>query len=258
MNIRNFLSLALTLLTIAAFDAQANVLLEDDFSNGLSQWQIFGSPSPSIQTIIGPDGNPTQVFATNDDGNWGGFALSNETFNYVNTTFQVSVDVKHANFGGGYQKKSTVFLNKTNSINNSVPSGGYSWFLTAEIFGNSSAYGPSLAFGLITMDGSVESGRVALADGDGWHNLSFLIDTDGFVSFLVDNVAVYNSVGQITDDYDGTAALLLGHRRAFHDNVLVTSSVPAPATLLLFLAGIIGMFWNTQAKGSNRGYSVAT
>ncbi|MHB8762972.1 MAG: InlB B-repeat-containing protein [Deferrisomatales bacterium] len=196
-------------------------LLRDEFSGDLSKWTIFGSPSPSIAQAAGPDGATTGVFATNDDGSWGGFALSKQTFRYAGAPLEVTADVKQLGFAGPDQHKSSLFLNKTNQVDATKSGGGYQLFVGAELFGNSN--GPSLAYHVETEGGTIESGRVPVADGNGWHRLGFAIGADGLVRFYVDGGLVHTSQGRVNPAYDGQAAVFLGHRRCYIDNVAVTS-----------------------------------
>jgi len=216
-------------------------IFSDDFSSGLSKWSIKGSPLPSI---VSAEGNPSPAFCNNDDLNYGGYAVSKQTFKYLNCDFEVSIDVKQGNASFPDQRFSSVYLVKSNVLGgtNAQPRPA-EFFLTITLTGNSygqtPGWGPPPANGpwfraqIVYDEGSGElwedSGIIPVPDGDGWHNIRFKVRIkDRKVEFYLDKDLLYTSSHQIVSSYDGIAAIALGHRLCYHDNVIVISRGVAP------------------------------
>lgn len=87
--------------TTGLVSANQNQLFFEDFSEDLSQWQIAGSPTPAI---VNSEGNPAPSFCTNDDLNYGGWAVSNNSFDYSNG-LSISLDLKPGNASFPDQRK---------------------------------------------------------------------------------------------------------------------------------------------------------
>ncbi|MDX1667732.1 MAG: putative metal-binding motif-containing protein, partial [Saprospiraceae bacterium] len=60
---------------------------------------------------------------------------------------------------------------------------------------------------------------IPVPDGDGWQNIVFLVKADGHVDYFYNGQHVYTSADVIAEEYSGSAAIHLGSRRSFYDNV---------------------------------------
>jgi hypothetical protein len=230
--------------------AEENLLFSEDFSGNLSKWQIEGSPSPSI---VYHEGNPAPSFSTNDDLNYGGWAVSNESFDYSNG-LSVSVDLKPGHAAFPDQRFATFRFLQDNTLyteGSRIKMSPYiiNVTLTADDYGTTPGFteqtpGPWISFQIRYInDNGVEKIEEALEipldSGSGWHNLKIEIDEYQKVAFYLDNNLLYNSINSIDLEYSGSAALGLGYRLCYHDNIIVNSVSPTNCEPATFENGIL-------------------
>ena len=210
-------SISITLILVSNSIAQ-QVIFQDDFSSGLLNWTVQGVPLPSISL---DEGNPAPSFCTNGDGSYAGFGLSKETFNYIGNEFTYSADLK----AGSSYNYVTFFLTKNNVISGSDFDPKLDSLISVSLLSNSHSSGPSVRITL-TYDDSGEqledSGLIPLSAVTDWHNIKVKVkQLDGRVELYFDDNLKYTSLNPITPTYDGSAAIGLGNRLAWHDNVVV-------------------------------------
>jgi hypothetical protein len=201
----------------------SNSVFYEDFSGDLSKWNLssYGGSSPTISDSIG---NPAPGFFTNSDF---GFAVSKQTFHYIGNDFSLTTDLKP---GSDSYKYATLFLTRTNSISSS---GGYpavEWIIKVSIISQYRGDGPAAMFEVVHGEDAQNlevssliglAGKTTIDAGD-WYRVQCLIDkADGKVRFYVNGSLIYTSVNPVTAKFDGAAAVALGNRPAYHDNIIV-------------------------------------
>ena len=197
------------------------LVFQDDFSRDLSKWSVKGTPAPSIDSS---EGNSSPAFCTNGDGNYAGFGVTKETFEYIGNNFTLSADV----MAGSTYEYVTFFMTKNNEISGTDTDPEIDMLVEMALLSNSHSDGPSAAIRFYYEDEGEyieESGDISLDDADGWHNLKVKIrNSDSRIEFYVDDVLKYTSTHSIATSYNGSAAIGLGNRLAWHDNVKVTTT----------------------------------
>ena len=229
----------------AVSSVTADTLFNEDFSGNTSQWSIAGSPSPSIITN---DGNPSPSFSTNDDLNYGGHALSKQTFDYQNG-LNISLDMKPGNASFPDQRFASFSLRSSNSLrtegsNIRMDKAIISVTLTADNYGSTPGWGektpgPWISFstlytGVNEEDEYERENELPLSSGSGWHNIEVEIASDQIVKFYLDGTLLHTSTNPIPTDYDGDAAVNIGGRLSYYDNIIVSGvTVIEPANPLV-------------------------
>jgi len=199
----------------------------------LTQWYLFGNPSPSIETSLG---NPSPCFNNNGDSNWHSGAYSKQTFDYSNgLVIESDLFVNDARFTGCWV--STVY-----GIASLIPSETSFGTVVGVYY---SAVGPAcwieperqghghLTYLLINESGQVEShdilGGIADTNLGSWHHYKIVIRPDRYVEFYRDGILDYTSQSRISLNYINMP-IVLGERShssygpALHDNVKVTAT----------------------------------
>jgi len=208
-----------------------NVIFCEDFSKELSKWSIAGSPIPSISKT---EGNPAPSFSTNDDLDYGGWAVSKQTFDYKDG-LRISFDMKpgHASIPdqrfarfellkGNFLNTSGLRINRSDSI--------ITVFLTANdystIGSDDQSHGPWISFSILSTDSNdneyyEKTDRIALTNGSGWHNVSIIIRPEKRVEFYFDGKLLNVSTKSLPSSYSSEAALGFGERLSYYDNIMV-------------------------------------
>ena len=217
------------LFSIGSSYAEESLLFSEDFSGNLSKWQIEGSPSPSI---VSSEGNPAPSFCTNDDLNYGGWAVSKDGFDYSNG-LSISVDLKPGQASFPDQRRAMFRLLQDNSLyteGSKIKLAPYliSVRLTADNYRTTPGFsevtpGPWISFYIRGEEELEEALEIPIDSGSGWHNLKIEINDTQKVAFYLDNKLIYTSTNSISLAYSGSAALGLGTRLCYHDNVQVYS-----------------------------------
>jgi hypothetical protein len=195
-------------------------LLFDDFSATLAQWSVRGVPLPSI---VSDEGNPSPCFSTNGDNLYDSLAVSKNEFTYDGINFNVSADMKV----GGTLYYASLALTKTNVIGGTDSIPVWQPIILANLLSNQHASGPGVIFEMRYEDNGEKvetSAVIPIPDGNGWHNVMFRVrESDGKVELYCDGDLVHTSLNSLTTLYSGSAAVGLGNRLAWHDNVKVFS-----------------------------------
>ena len=208
------------LVDLADTNAAEGFLLFDDFSTTLAQWSVRGQPLPSI---VSGEGNPSPCFATNGDDSYDSLAVSKKEFTYAGINFNVSADMK----AGGLHKYATLALTKTNIIGGSDTIPVWQPIVAVNLLANQHASGRGVILEIHYDDNGEKienSGVIPVPDGDDWHNILFRVrEGDGKVELYYDGDMIHTSTHSLTTAYSGSAAVGLGNRLAWHDNVKVFS-----------------------------------
>jgi len=215
--------------------ANQNILFSENFSTDLSRWKIAGSPTPRI---VASEGTPAPSFCTMDDLNYGGYAVSKNTFDY-SSGLSISVDLKPGNASYPDQRSASFRLFKDNTLYTDGSHLRVSDYLigvnlTADNYGSTPGWGvktpgPWVSFFIryIKQNGEEDiekAEEISINSGSGWHNLRIEINEAKKVIFYLDNQRLYTSSNSLPSKYSQSLALGLGYRLCYYDNISVYSS----------------------------------
>ena len=134
-----------------------------------------------------------------------------------------SVDMK----AGPDYEYATFALTKSNVIGGTDWDPTWQYIILVSLLSNQHASGPGVVFEMRYEDDGEKlenSGVIPIPDGDGWHNIMYRVrESDGKVELYCDGELIHTSVHSLTPLYSGSAAVGLGNRLAWHDNVKVFS-----------------------------------
>jgi hypothetical protein len=149
--------------------------------------------------------------------------VSNKEFGYEGINFNASVDMK----AGPDYEYATFALTKSNVIGGTDWDPTWQYIILVSLLSNQHASGPGVVFEMRYEDDGEKlenSGVIPIPDGDGWHNIMYRVrESDGKVELYCDGELIHTSVHSLTPLYSGSAAVGLGNRLAWHDNVKVFS-----------------------------------
>ncbi len=198
--------------------------LEDDFSGDLSQWECNGQDSYTCE-ITGSDGNPPPCVFVDDFLSWGTALISQDAFSYVGREIELTASAKHGNASSADQRYTTVGFSESNATRDR--------FIYMEIGGSTDPNPDDVNCCLLWDDDGMEtwedSGPLPIHDGDAWNDVRIRVLCDGRVEFFVtgsdtgSDTPIYRSTHAVTPAYDGQAAVAVGNRKSYYDNVAVTN-----------------------------------
>lgn len=193
-------------------------IFSENFTSDLSGWNFYSHCTTN--QIVSTDGNPAPSLLVDDSLSNGCFAETRQRFNYDGKEIEFSADMKPGDAANADQRYASMFVAEPGKAN----SNGYICRVTL----NSStepSYPNSVSFIIKYKSGETEqfeeSGWISITNGDGWHNSRIRIRADRKVEFFIDDVLLYTSTNQVTDNYDGQVVLTLGARKSLYDNALV-------------------------------------
>jgi len=241
-------------LVSSAVAAPTGTIFQEDFSGDLSKWNIWHHSSTSYYIgIINTDGNPPPCLLLDDRLNYGTYAVSKQTFNYVGKSMEFSADIKQGNAAFTDQRTAHLHLCKQNVY---IP--GQDYFARIGITGSSHPNPNKVYCRLLYEDNGTEiweqSDYLPISNGDGWHNARISLRSNGIVDFYLDQTLVYTSTQAITSAYDGQAAVEIGRRKSLYDNVLVSVVSEQEACGKLLVRSHNGSDWDLyimDEDGSN-------
>lgn len=206
-----------------------NVEFSDDFNQGLRKWKVAGSPIPSIVS----KGNPKNSFCTNDDLNYGGYAITKDEFDASNGLI-IQLDMKpgHASFpdqrfaGIQLRQDNTIYVSGQ-SIKMSKQLAGM--MVTADNYGTTRGWGkktPGPWVSCIISNGQStgdyeRKNEIPIRQGSGWHHYTIKLNKNGTVEFYMDNVHLYRSDTKLSNLELKHIAISLGGRLSYYDNIKV-------------------------------------
>ncbi|KXB09474.1 hypothetical protein AKJ60_00125 [candidate division MSBL1 archaeon SCGC-AAA385M11] len=208
------------------------VLFYENFDTDLDKWKIAGAPKPSI---VNYEGNPAPSFCTKDDLNYGGWAVSRQTFDYRSGLI-ISLDIKPGNADYPDQRHAVFRLLRDNTLYTDGPRiRKADWLihvrLTADNFGTTPGWGkktpgPWISFKIryekSDNDWLVEEAEeIPVKKGSGWHNLIVRVLESRKVEFYLDKRLIYRSDHALPSKSSKSVALGLGVRLCYHDNIKV-------------------------------------
>ncbi len=199
-----------------------DTLFYDGFDSDLSQWNIWHAETPYNVEVTEDDGNPAPCILMDDMLNYGTYATSIQTFEYVGRTVEFSTDLRHGNAIYSDQRTATLSISNTNTH-----SGDYDIAFIA-IAGSTHPSVPNMVTCNLVYDSSgVEYAEnvpwfsIPGFNGDDWHNARIQIKPEGMVDFIMDGQVVYSSSHSITQNYNNGIAVEIGGRKGYYDNILV-------------------------------------
>ena len=234
----------------------ANILFQEDFEDGsytdsLNRWNASTSWSASVKNGGVPSSG--KYLYTNDKLNYGLYFSSKVGFDYVGKQMEYSADMQAGSAGFPDQRYAHLYVAKNVGVTKSS-------FIYLRIYGSNHGGSPSGATprpnevwaALLYEDGAGElqweslSG-LSVANGNAWNNGKIVIRPDRRVEFHVNGSLFYTSANQVTDDFDGTAPIMVGGRKSNYDNMLVedfgtgAAAVPGPLAIFGGLGLMLGM-----------------
>ncbi len=192
-------------------DVNSSVVFQEDFSGDLSQWTLYGSPTPFIDMSYG---NPAPSFQINGDGYHPNVALSTvgitpEPGMVITFDLQIShITALHHGSGLGLSRE---------------------WYARED-------YQNWQRLGVLGSDGtgiSYECGSQPIEDTD-FHSFKFIVQNDYRLEAYMDDMTTPKCITDFTVSPDefNNIPILIGGREGHVDNVIVTSP-NGPQTILI-------------------------
>ena len=198
-------------------------VFSDDFSNGLSQWRLFGSPMPVIDYNAG---NPAPSFNNNGDPNYDSGAYTVKEFNPAGTVLEGDIYV--ASHPDGCWMSGSIGFAKSDTGFTDTGWPGYAVGIGYRYDGDacwatSSQYREHgvLDCWLVTDDGSSKGKTFWLEDAylNAWHHYKIVITPDRYVKFYVDNTLVYAPTYKLGAQFT-SVPIMLGKRSYYGDSLV--------------------------------------
>jgi len=229
-NLASLIAIVFLLFSLAS-STSAQIIFYEDFSNGLSDWIVFGSPLPRIVDVHGK----SSVFDNNGDSVCESGAISNATID-ISGGVQICADIylDVYDLSGCW---ATINISLTNG--ELTPPGGACggsdykrWTLISfEMIGDACwVWEPSLRrhcyFRMAGIDPILGDSYV-----NGWHKLRVIIRPDAYVEAYVDNYYLGKSGVPIDAEYLDNPHIYLGDRssgyggKAYIDNITVSNPI---------------------------------
>lgn len=225
---------------------QAEIVFQEDFSTGLTNWVSFGSPAPLVRNSVFGNG---QVFDNMGDSSYGSGAYSNSSVD-LNNGGSIEADV-YLNFSNktGCWASASLELSQENAPATSstqVPAGALMWSVSSygdACYATEGQYRHHswFSFRVYTESGTWDSvpSYTISADNytEGWHKAKVNIRTDRLVEFYIDEALLWTSSQKIGSEYLTGKHIVLGSRssgsagKAYHDNVIVKNAAPPKPAL---------------------------
>ncbi len=208
----------------------------EDFSNGLSNWTLFGSPLPLIvDSVYGKN----YVFDNNGDSNYDSGAYSNQKITLIEgNVVEADVYVDFSDLNGCWAGDAIYLSENENPQTSSTqaPKTSLGWWLQTAgdaCWATDSKYrGHSwFYFKMPAEDGTFESSPsyTILADNyvNGWHKAKIKIRNDRQVEFYIDDTLLWTSTKKVDIQKLANKRLVLGNRssgsagKAYIDNIKI-------------------------------------
>jgi hypothetical protein len=238
----NSLVFAVAIGIIGQSQLWAQQQLYEDFSNGLAEWDLAGSPISKVFRAHGED----NVFDNNGDGWCLSNAASKQPISIRDgATIQADVYLQVDDLSGCWVDISLGLTKKEFATSGDCTGDGFVGYRLArfEMVGDACWARPVDQRRHSYVSGPSIPRMLADDYTNGWHTLSAVIDTGGFVDVYLDDLHIGRSTEAISEYYRTDPFLLLGERssgrggKAYIDNVVVGTEgvtwVPADGNVQL-------------------------
>jgi len=204
-------------------------ILKDDFSNGLEEWELFGSPKPQVlKEVFGRE----YVFDNNGDG-WCDSGVVSKTLikDVRNIRIDSDVYLQVDDYGGCWVEIALGVTKKEWATTGACAYDNYLWYRIGgfSMVGDACwAENPEVRrHSYLRIPGGQELDFLADEYVNGWHRLTVEIDDKYYVSIAVDGQLIGKSEVPIPEEWRKNVYLLLGSRssgyggKAYMDNISV-------------------------------------
>jgi len=213
-------------------------VLNDDFSNGFTDWTLFGSPQSQIVDVQGR----TDVFDNNGDG-WCNSGVVSDQMIDISNGVVISSDVylQVDDLGGCWVHNRLGLTNRVVYDSGDCLGDGFKHLALANFYliGDACGGAPVDKRQHSYINGWKMDNYAFVADSyvNGWHTLKAIIDTQFYVHIYIDNVFVGRSSEPIPLEYRTNPYLYLGARssgyggKAYMDWVKVERATGIPVVV---------------------------